>query len=554
MTLKWSIDQAKGRLMFGKLLPMAGNTYEVAVSGQTEGAEYTFYVMDESGEKCLARSTRNTGGAYSIAFNTKDLRESFKKEWHEIRAFHTVVSDGENTIAEGDLSIVWNHVWTDQESGEAYSMKGEPGEPGAPGADARVNRIVKTGEDADGNFIYSMVFDDGQEFAFLSPKGPRGFDAMMTYLKEYGHEKYHECCVMQNSKGQWVLAIEQEGIVPEATFDEATIQANVAARDARWYALGRFTEDDPPVLVTEGAKQYCDRAETAATTAETAQTAAETAQTEAEAAQTAAETAQTAAETAQIAAETAQTAAETAQTAAETAQTAAETASDTAVTTVQGALGNIETAKTNALSAVETKKTQSVTAVQTAQTTAVSAVQAAQTAGVGAVQSAQTTAVNAVQNAQGIATDDIDAAKQEAISQIQEQTNVVHVDQEETISAKKTYTAEQQFNAGILATGVAHKTGVFSTNSTAYATLSLTGLKPSTTYAILLLCTTTSTSTSYYLRIVYGGVTYTFKPTKTIPLSTFILATSDASGNISFTYSSTSASYTQTARYLAIPL
>ena len=540
MTLKWSIDQAKGRLMFGKLLPMAGNTYEVAVSGQTEGAEYTFYVMDESGEKCLARSTRNTGGAYSISFNTKELRESFKKEWHEIRAFHTVVSDGENTIAEGDLSIVWNHVWTDQESGEAYSMKGEPGEPGAPGADARVNRIVKTGEDADGNFIYSMVFDDGQEFAFLSPKGPRGFDAMMTYLKEYGHEKYHDCCVMQNSKGQWVLAIEQEGIVPESTFDEATIQANVAARDARWYALGRFTEDDPPVLVTEGAKQYCDRAETAATAAETAQGKAETAQTKAE--------------TAQGKAETAQTKAETAQTKAETAQRIAETAKDTAVTTVQGALGNIETAKTNALSAVETKKTQSVTAVQTEQTTAVSAVQAAQTTGVRAVQSAQTTAVGAVQNAQSVATDDIDAAKQEAISQIQEQTNVVHVDQEETISAKKTYTAEQQFDAGILATGVAHKTGVFTTNTTPAKTLALTGLKPSTTYAILLLCTTTSTSTSYYLKIVYGGVTYTFKPTKTIPLSAFILATSDASGNISFTYQSTSASYTHTTRYIAIPL
>lgn len=134
MTLKWSIDQAKGHLTFGKLIPMAGNTYDIQVSGQTAGAFYTFYVMDQSGEKCLARSERDDViGGYTIAFNQTELRRNFEKEWHEIRSFHTVVSDGENTIAEGDLMICWNPVWTDPGTGEAYSMRGPKGDPGEQG-------------------------------------------------------------------------------------------------------------------------------------------------------------------------------------------------------------------------------------------------------------------------------------------------------------------------------------------------------------------------------------------------------------------------------------
>lgn len=150
MTLKWSIDQAKGLLTFGKLIPMAGNTYDIQVSGQTEGAEYAFYVMDHSGEKCLARSERDGDtGAYTIAFNTTELRRNFEKEWHEIRSFHTVVSDGENTIAEGDLMICWNPVWTDPGTGEAYSMRGPQGIQGERGQHGEKGDKGDTGDPSD---------------------------------------------------------------------------------------------------------------------------------------------------------------------------------------------------------------------------------------------------------------------------------------------------------------------------------------------------------------------------------------------------------------------
>ena len=134
MQLNWNIDRARGRLSFGKLLPMTGNRYRLCVSGREEGKTYQFLVMGENVAVALARSEHDASeDTYSIAFNTTELRKAFRQEWHEIRVFHVVANDGENTIAEGDLSIGWCPVWTDPESGEVYTMRGQPGLPGEPG-------------------------------------------------------------------------------------------------------------------------------------------------------------------------------------------------------------------------------------------------------------------------------------------------------------------------------------------------------------------------------------------------------------------------------------
>lgn len=126
--LEWTVNTERGTISFGRKLPIAGNTYELV--GLPAGL--VFYVMDESGEVCLAKSS-TSDGVTTIAFNTKDLRNQFDKNWHEVRSFHTVVSSETTTLAEGDLTIVWNPVWTDKETGEKYSMQGPKGDQGEPG-------------------------------------------------------------------------------------------------------------------------------------------------------------------------------------------------------------------------------------------------------------------------------------------------------------------------------------------------------------------------------------------------------------------------------------
>ena len=181
MTLKWSIDQSKSRLTFGKLFPMTGNTYEILISGKSLGATYVFYVMDDSGERCLAASIRDPGtDSYTIAFNTTDLRMQFEKNWHEIRTFHTIVSDGTNTIAEGDLPVVWNPVWTEPGVGRPYSMKGEKGDQGEKG---------ERGE-----------------------QGPEGRPSHFGYCYDETTHKYHKLITYTNKYGEKMLDVDPVGV------------------------------------------------------------------------------------------------------------------------------------------------------------------------------------------------------------------------------------------------------------------------------------------------------------------------------------------------------
>ena len=85
-TLLWTVDATRGTVHFGRLMPFAGNTYELVFAGVVLEEVYTAYVMDESGLKCLAKSQHNAG-AYTIAFNTANLRDEFERNMHEVKSF-----------------------------------------------------------------------------------------------------------------------------------------------------------------------------------------------------------------------------------------------------------------------------------------------------------------------------------------------------------------------------------------------------------------------------------------------------------------------------------
>ena len=199
MQLNWNIDRARGRLSFGKLLPMTGNRYRLCVSGREEGKTYQFLVMGENVEVALARSEHDASeDTYSIAFNTTELRKAFRQEWHEIRVFHVVANDGENTIAEGDLSIGWCPVWTDPESGEVYTMRGQPGLPGEPGQPG-----------ARGLSAYEVWLASGHtgtaEDFLAALKGPAATERY-AYCEATG--KYHRTYLSQNARGEYVWAVD----------------------------------------------------------------------------------------------------------------------------------------------------------------------------------------------------------------------------------------------------------------------------------------------------------------------------------------------------------
>ena len=143
-TLVWKMNRERGTLSFGKFLPFAGNTYSLEIEGGEDGKAYVAYVMGEDGETCLAKSEMDEAGTMTLAFNTVSLREEFFREMHEERAFHCFLRVGtwdasagevveDATICEGDLTILWNPLWTEEETGEAYTMRGPQGEQGPRG-------------------------------------------------------------------------------------------------------------------------------------------------------------------------------------------------------------------------------------------------------------------------------------------------------------------------------------------------------------------------------------------------------------------------------------
>ncbi|MBR4257433.1 MAG: hypothetical protein IKQ17_00210 [Kiritimatiellae bacterium] len=376
----------------------------------------------------------------------------------------------EQNVGVGQLQAV--AAWQGRENpdtGTVILYKGPKGDDGAS-----PTGMTFFGKDADGNSIYVLSFSDGKTFNVVVPKGDKGDNALMTYAKELDADVYHLVRVTCESTGEFVIAIDKEGVTADRTFDAATIEANQFMKQAGWYCNGKFRKDDPGVLVEKGAKQYAEDAAADATRAETAKAGAETAQGLAETAQGLAETAKGLAETARNEAvqakglaETAQGKAETAQGKAETAQAGAETAKGLAET----AQGKAETAQERAESARDQAVqagTAAVAAITTARDAAVDAVETKQTESVGAVGAAETTAVNAVAARQTEGEEALEMKTQEGLDALAALEDAVHKTGDETIEGVKTFADAPVMRSGLYARGVAFKHGSFTLTNEIY--------------------------------------------------------------------------------------
>ena len=203
-TLTWTIDAARGTVSFGRTIPFAGNTYSLAISGGDDGEAYVAYLMDDAGLECLAKSETDDTGAATLALNTQGVWDAFVREPHEMRAFHVVVRGGGKSVAEGDLSVMWNPLWADVETGAVYSMrgpKGERGEAGTPGADGE-----------QGKSAYEVALANGYvgtEADWLATlKGPPG-SSTMAYCEDDG--KWYEFTISTNAYGDKVFSVKQTG-------------------------------------------------------------------------------------------------------------------------------------------------------------------------------------------------------------------------------------------------------------------------------------------------------------------------------------------------------
>lgn len=347
-TLAWRLDTDRGTVSFGRKIAYAGNTYALEISGVPAGETVTVYVMDDWGERCLAKSEAQ-GGETTIALNTCDLKSAFDGHPHEARSFHTILrGEGSETdaavLAEGDWTIDYNPLWTDTETGDVYSMKGPPGEPGRPGEPGQPGEPGGPGEPGQpGKSAYEVAVEhgfSGSEEEWL--ESLRGAPSSIRRMKcEDG--KLYEVSLVYNDDGDLVMEPDPDSGVDEEDAPEGYVELSgdqtvrgtknfvaaplVPTQDpgdsSRRAASTAFVKAAVGVVSAEAA-QALSTASGAASTAQSALTAARAAAGDAASAQTAAAQA---AESAAAAATTAAGAANDAAAAQGTAQVAAAAAS-----------------------------------------------------------------------------------------------------------------------------------------------------------------------------------------------------------------------------------
>jgi hypothetical protein len=213
--LNWTLNLERGTVYFGKPLPFAGNTYRIILDGGKVDGLYVIYLMSDDGVECLAKSEYD-GANYHIAFNTAALRDAFVREPHEARPFHCYVRNAEylgpddikegSTVAEGDLTIVWNPLWTEAATGKAYTMKGEPGKPGSPGG---------KGDKGDaGASAYELAkkagFGGSEDEWLASLRGAPGSSRVIPLLDADGNESgvWHKLSVQVGDNGKLRLVVD----------------------------------------------------------------------------------------------------------------------------------------------------------------------------------------------------------------------------------------------------------------------------------------------------------------------------------------------------------
>lgn len=211
-TLNWTLSHDRGTITFGRPLPFSGGKYRINVSGAESGAVYTFYLMDDSGLNCLAKSSYD-GSGYTITFDSEALRDEFIREPHEARPFHCFARSGTlvdgaiveaNTVAEGDLTIIWNPLWTDYEVGAAYTMQGREGRPGKDGRPGA--------EGPQGLSAYDVAvlrgFSGTVEEWIESLRGQPG---RTTSIHSPEDNLWRNVTLVQDDYAQWNLRVDPEG-------------------------------------------------------------------------------------------------------------------------------------------------------------------------------------------------------------------------------------------------------------------------------------------------------------------------------------------------------
>lgn len=215
-TLLWTVDATRGSVNFGRLMPFAGNTYELVFVGVALEEVYTAYVMDESGLKCLAKSEHNAG-EYTIAFNTSELRGEFERNMHEVQTFHVIVRDSKRVVAEGDLSVQWQSLWEDTTTGEVFTMRGPKGNPGTPGRPGDPGLRGLSAYD----IAVENGFDGTEEEWLKTLKGVPGSLVRIQKIDENGEEtgKWHNVFVKPDQNGRLRIVIGKTEHEPDASND-----------------------------------------------------------------------------------------------------------------------------------------------------------------------------------------------------------------------------------------------------------------------------------------------------------------------------------------------
>lgn len=218
-TLKWKLDLSRGSVSFGQLRPFTGTSYRLEIDGGESGSAYVAYLLSCDGRRVLAKSSFD-GESSSIAFDSADLRKEFARVPHEPRAFHVFVRSGtwdggrvveESTVAEGDLTVVWNPLWTESGTGQAFTTVGPPGPPGERGSDGvGIARIEPRGSDAAGNALYALVLTDGRESVIVVPRGEQGRFAI-EYVED-AERGLHRVLAVVNQDGEWTMSVDGAAI------------------------------------------------------------------------------------------------------------------------------------------------------------------------------------------------------------------------------------------------------------------------------------------------------------------------------------------------------
>jgi len=466
---------------------------------------------------------------------------------------------GMNMVGTGYMNILVAEPYSSKNGKDLSLFKGERGED-AP----RVESFDKTGEDADGNWKYAMTLSDGTSFEFVIPKGADGKDALTTYIREENADAYHMLRVRRTETGEFVLLIEKDAASAEMSFDEATIAANDYMKQAGWYALGRFTEDDPPVLLVAGAKQYAENAAASASSAdESAQNAANsatgaaTSRGKADEAREDAEDARDDAVAAKIVAEGYRDEAETYKDQSYQARTDAIAARDATIAAGSSAQSAIQSAKTEALGAIasalgddETPDT-ALGDIEEARSSAVTDVGDALTAATAAIGSARDSAVDAVSgdtdSAKSEAIDAINDARDQAIADVGDASDIIQNDN--TFSGNNSFALPVTLLGGVVGEGLARTTGTLAC-TTADKTETIQGLAPGGLYALMFfLVNDTTTSGIFYI----NGKAHESGIISTKHGFCVRVFQADANGAVSFTYKA-NADNRVTAHYVAITL